>query len=105
MAWIIQIRRATTAAMLLLLASVGCGGYGPVSSESYEYAKALYSVTNRQAGDKLVEMESQIDDAATANEISAKESAWLKAIIADAQQGDWKTANKACRQMMMDQVE
>jgi hypothetical protein len=82
----------------------GCGGYGAVSPLTYDYAKALYSITNRKAEDKLADVEAQITAASVAGKMSAEEADWLKAIVADAKSGDWESANRAARQIMEDQV-
>jgi hypothetical protein len=82
----------------------GCGGYGAVSPVTYEYAKALYSITNRKAEDKLADVEAQITTASAAGKMSAEEADWLMAIVSDAKSGDWESANQAARQIMEDQV-
>ncbi len=86
------------------MASAGCGGYGAVSPTTYEYAKALYSVTNRQASDRLDEVSSQIESARTTGEISDEEAGWLNDIVEQGRAGDWQSANQAARQIMEDQV-
>jgi len=93
------------AAALLLLLVAGCSSYGKISPLAYEYAKALYSITNRQAEEKLAEVQDGIEAAVAAGELSDREGRWFRDIIADAQQGKWKEANQACRAMMTDQVE
>ncbi len=92
----------------ILLGSVlflGCGGYGKVSPETYEFAKALYSATNRQSTESLDRAEEMVLAARDAQELPAEESAWLLAIVADARNGDWEGANREARRLMTDQVE
>ncbi|MEM9353015.1 MAG: hypothetical protein AAGA92_08375 [Planctomycetota bacterium] len=84
---------------------VGCGGYGKVSPETYEYAKALYSITNRQSSERLDRAEEMILAARDAQELPAAESEWLLAIVADARGGDWEGASQEARRLMDDQVD
>jgi len=75
-----------------------------VSPDTYQYAKALYSVTNRQQVERLEPVSAQIEQARQAGELPQREAGWLQAIVDDARTGDWQTANSAARQMMQDQV-
>ena len=86
------------------LLSAGCGGYGQLSPTAYEYAKALYSITNRQASDALDPVSDQIADSLSAGELSPSEAEWLTELIDDSRTGDWQAANQAARKMMEDQV-
>jgi hypothetical protein len=95
---------ALLVAAALCVPVAGCGGYGAVSPVTYEYAKALYSITNRKAEDKLADVEAQITAASAAGKMSADEANWLMTIVADAKSGDWETANQAARQIMEDQI-
>ena len=98
---------AARVALLLsapLLAATGCGGYGEVSPTTYQYAKALYSVTNRQQTAQLDTVSAQIEQARESGELPDREAGWLQAIVDDARAGDWKTANSAAREMMQEQV-
>lgn len=91
--------------LLTCLAVVaGCNDYGSISPTAYEYAKALYSITNRQAEEKLGEVRQQIDAAAAEGDLTDREARWLKKIVDDAEDGDWRAANKASRAMMEDQI-
>ena len=95
---------AVSPLLACLLFVVGCGGYGEVSPTAYEYAKALYSLANRQAADRLDEVELQIDTALEAGEITDYEAGWLRDILEDARNEDWNAAQKAARRIMDDQV-
>ena len=98
-------RRQTAAVLLTLLTLLlGCG-YGKVSPTTYEFAKALVSVTSRRASDRLPELETRIGEAAAAGELTETEAVWLMAIVNDAQQEKWAAASAAARQIMDDQVE
>ena len=88
----------------LILSTLGCGGYGEVSPTAYEYAKALYSITNRKAQDRLELVDAQIDTAHDEGKLTDQESQWLLDIVEEANGGDWQSANRASRRMMEDQV-
>ena len=89
---------------LMLCLCLGCSDYPEISPTAYQYAKALYSVTNRQRGEKLDAMSDLIASAHDRGEISAGEDAWLEAIIEDARRGEWQAAQRESRKMMDDQV-
>jgi hypothetical protein len=93
----------TVSCLCGLLVVTGCG-YGEVSPKTYEYAQALYSITNRQADEKLAEFESQIGQAATNGELSEDEVGLLRDIVATANGGDWKAAQQECRELMEAQI-
>lgn len=91
-------------AALVLLTMSGCG-YGHVSSTGYEYAKALYSLSNRQSAARVEPVQAQIDAAAESGELPAQEAEWLLGICEQCRNGDWESAQASARQMMVDQVE
>ena len=81
-------------------------GYGTVSPDAYQVAQALYSSCLAKSEVRLEAVESTVNDAGEQPlEITAKEQRWLKAMIADAKAGDWRSAAADARQMMEDQVE
>lgn len=90
-----------TLAMLTL--TQGCG-YGEVSPTAYQYAKALYSISNRQAEHQLDAVTQQIQESQQQGELQGSEAAWLQSIIEQAREGQWKEANQAARQIMEDQI-
>ncbi|WP_425399599.1 hypothetical protein [Aeoliella sp.] len=92
-----------TLPLLALLLAPGCG-YGEVSTKAYEYSKALYSITNRQAEGKLDEVTAQIAQAADDGQLSDAEAGMLQAIVDKAVSGDWKAANRDARALMEAQV-
>lgn len=96
---------ASILAALLATATIpDCGGYGEVSPAAYDYATALYSITNRRAEDKLEAIGEQIKSARETGNLSQQEAEWLEAILSDARHGNWESAAKACRTMMEDQA-
>ncbi|MEM8865385.1 MAG: hypothetical protein AAGF31_07520 [Planctomycetota bacterium] len=90
-------------AALLVASLLGCG-YGEVSPQAYQYAKAIYNIAGRQASERIAPFREQVRAAHADGEISEQELAWLEAIADDAQAGNWKPATKAARRMMEDQV-
>ena len=63
-------------AAIALLTLNGCG-YGPISSTGYEYAQALYSLSNRQSADRVDAVQAQIDAVAQSGELPSQEAEWL----------------------------
>ncbi|MEM8944332.1 MAG: hypothetical protein AAGD11_04040 [Planctomycetota bacterium] len=91
-----------------LVASValcGCGQYESVSPEAYQYSKALYSVCNQHDEPRLADVAGQIETAATGSQLTAREAAWLNAIVVTAQAGEWQNASRDARALMEAQVE
>ncbi|MDG2409985.1 MAG: hypothetical protein P8M53_13330 [Pirellulales bacterium] len=89
----------------LLCLSVGCSDYQGISPTAYQYAKALYNVTNRKRSEKLDQVSDLIAVSRQDGQITEQEVEWLERIIEDARDGDWQTAQKTARQMMSDQVQ
>ena len=81
-----------------------CNKYGEISPVAYEYAKALYAVTNRKATDRLDDVQQQIENAEDHHELSTKEARWLLQIVQLARQEDWQSASQKARQMMEEQI-
>lgn len=97
--------RTTYACLALALTlAVGCGGYGEVSPVAYDYAMALYSLSNQKAADRVPAVAEQVEASHQAGDISDREARWLQGILSDAESGDWKSAAKQARRMMEDQV-
>ena len=91
-------------AVVMVLPLGGCG-YGRMSSTGYEYAKALYSLSNRQSAHRVDDVQLQIDAAAESGELPDQEAQWLRAICDDCRDGNWDSAQCDARRMMEDQVE
>ncbi|MEM9185341.1 MAG: hypothetical protein AAGB00_02445 [Planctomycetota bacterium] len=86
------------------VAAAGCGGYGEVSPEAYQHAKAIYNIAGRKAADRIDPFCEKLDAAQARGEVSATEAAWLHAIADDARRGDWQAASRAARQLMEEQI-
>jgi len=98
-----RYRSRIAAAILLGVMAVGCG-YGEVSPQTYELAKAIYNVCNRQQTEKLPVVAGLIDSSLEEGKITEQEAGWLRDLIQQAEQGDWETATQKSRRMMEDQV-
>ena len=92
------------ACAVVLTIVTGCG-YGEVSPKTYEYTQALYSITNRQAAEKLGEFEAKLDLARTTGELNESEVELLQGIAETAKGGDWKAAQQDCRGLMEAQIQ
>ena len=99
-----RFRTWCLAMALVLVSMAGCGGYGDISPAAYDYAMALYAITNRRAEYKLEEVGRQIEGSHQRGELSDEEAQWLGDIVDNAQAGEWERANRASRSMMEDQV-
>ena len=93
------------ASILLLIVLTGCSDYQGISPTAYQYAKALYNVTNRKRGEKLDEVNNLITSSKREGTITTQEANWLREIVDDAREGNWEAAQKTARQMMRDQVQ
>ena len=89
-------------------------GYGKVSPDAYEAAKAIYGACMSESGERLRLVTSLVDgdsdgdsgdDSIRKLEISDTERQWLQLMIEKAEGGDWKVAAAQARQMMKDQVD
>jgi len=92
-----------TSLLAAVVTIAGCS-YGEVTPVTYEYAKALYSITNRKDATRLDQVHSQVETALAQQELSEREARWLHQIVEDAAAGRWEKANRAARQMMEDQL-
>jgi hypothetical protein len=102
---VIRHRLLKVLACSLLCLSVGCSDYQGISPTAYQYAKALYNVTNRRRSEKLDQVSDLIAVSKQEGQITEQEVEWLERIIEDARDGDWQTAQKMARRMMSDQVQ
>ena len=90
--------------VLFVLAFTGGCGYGEVSPTTYEYAKSLYSISNRKLADRLDGLSEQIAACCQSGEVTNQEAQWLGEIIESARKEEWQKAMKAARRIMEDQV-
>ena len=91
-------------AIFISIFMFGCG-YPKVSTQSYEYAKAIYGLTNRKDQSRIDLLREQISQAASQSEITQSEVEMLNDILDDAAAGNWKSASQSARSLMMAQVD
>lgn len=80
------------------------GGYGEISPTAYDDAKAVYSISNRRAAERIESASAQIALELRKGGLSEKEAAWLTDILDTAKAGDWSAATHAARRLMEDQA-
>jgi len=90
--------------LLVTLPFVGCG-YGEVTPRGYDYAKALYSICNRQDSSRLEQFVGLIESDLQEGKISQQEADWFRDIADRASAGDWQSANVSARELLEDQVQ
>ena len=90
--------------MLTICLLPGCGSYGEISPQAYQYSQALYSICNRCDEAKLARLVDQLAIAREKQELTGTEAAWLNDIVATAKAGEWPAATLAARQLMEDQI-
>ena len=98
-------RKRLALVVLVALGLAGGCGYGEVSPATYQYAKALYNITNRKLENRLPAVEQQIAASAEAGDVLPHEVSWLQAIIDSAKNDKWQKAMRAARRMMEDQID
>ncbi|MEO0529391.1 MAG: hypothetical protein AAF266_02315 [Planctomycetota bacterium] len=86
------------------VALVGCG-YGKVSPQAYEHAKAIYTLANMKAAAAIDETEAAITADAKAGLITEEEAGWLTDLCDECRAGDWESAQSSARRMMDEQAE
>ena len=90
--------------LLISFGIVGCG-YGEVSQRGYKHATALYAICNRRDAARLDTYAELAENDFLMGEISEQEASWIRAIVAQARDGEWEAACDEVRQVMEDQVE
>jgi hypothetical protein len=86
------------------ITSSGCNSYGRVSPASYDFAMAIYSISNTKSADKLPTFEQKLAEAKQTGSVTAQEAEWLEEILESANAGEWQTAAVASRTMMAEQA-
>lgn len=99
------ILSACVALMFAILLCVrGCGRYGDVNALTFEYAKALYAACNARQPERLRLCVNLITAAESSQQISTRESRYLREIIDAARAEEWDDAQGMARQLMIDQA-
>jgi hypothetical protein len=104
--WVMVVPAAAFFLVLVIaLAVSGCSQYGEVSKDAYDIALALHLQSRRQTPMKLPELTERIDTAEAEGRLNSRESRWLKAILRDAEAGDWERVTAASRSLMEAQIQ
>lgn len=90
--------------LLSLVGSSGCSSYGRVSPASYDFAAAMYSISNTKSADRLPTFEQKLAEAKQGGSVTAQEAQWLEEILESARAGEWQSAAVASRTMMVEQA-
>jgi hypothetical protein len=90
--------------LIFTIACSGCSSYGRVSPASYDFAMAMYSISNTKSADKLPTFEQKLAEAKQGGTLTAQEAQWLEEILESARAGEWQSAALASRAMMAEQA-
>jgi hypothetical protein len=88
---------------LFLLAATGCGSHPPLKRPSYDLAKALYAVCNRQSTEGLQKFETVLTESIAEGKVGPNEESALRAIAEIAAAGDWQAAREEARELIASQ--
>jgi len=64
----------------------------------------LYSICNQKDEPRLARFVAIVEQSKAAGELQPDEILWIEGIVQQAQTGDWSTAARNARRLMMDQV-
>ena len=96
--------RLRSLAVLALLTLAGCTRYPQVDFENLEYVAAIRTACSAQNPEWLAQTAAAIEKARTDGTMSDDEYAACRAIIAQAEAGDWKAAEMECFRFQQDQL-
>ena len=88
---------------LALLAATGCGSHPSLERPSYDLAKALYAVCNRQSTEGLQKFETVFTESIAEGKVGPNEESALREIAAVAAAGDWQAAQELARELIASQ--
>ena len=88
---------------IALLALVGCADHPPLERPSYDLAKALYAVCNRQSTEHLAKFDEVLAEAIAAGKVGPQEEAALRQIAQEAAAGEWYDAQEMARELIASQ--
>lgn len=87
----------------LVLVIAGCGGYGEVSKQTYDFATALYPACLAKSEERVEKVEALLDDETRTDQMSEEELGWIRDIVSQAKAGKWESAAAAAKRMLKDQ--
>jgi predicted small lipoprotein YifL len=86
-----------------VLAAAGCGSHPPLERPSYDLAKALYAVCNRQSTEGLQKFDTVLAESIAEGKVGPNEETALREIAAVAAAGDWQAAQEQARELIAGQ--
>jgi hypothetical protein len=87
----------------LMVCAVGCADHPPLERPSYDLAKALYAVCNRQSTEHLAKFDEVLAESIAAGKVGAEEEAALRQIAQEAAAGQWHDAQEMARELLASQ--
>ena len=87
----------------LITGVIGCADHPPLKRPSYDLAKALYAVCNRQSTDHLAKFDEVLAEAIVAGEVGPQEESALREIAQVAAAGEWYDAQEMARALIASQ--
>ena len=88
---------------VMLAGVVGCADHPPLERPSYDLAKALYAVCNRQSTEHLAKFDEVLSTAIAAGEVGPQEESALREIAQVAAAGEWYDAQEMARALIASQ--
>jgi hypothetical protein len=89
--------------LALALILTGCTNHPPLERPSYDLAKALYAVCNRQSTEHLAKFDEVLAEAIAAGKVGPQEESALRKIAQVAAAGDWYDAQEMARELIASQ--
>jgi predicted small lipoprotein YifL len=90
-------------AIALMMTLAGCADHPPLERPSYDLAKALYAVCNRQSTEHLAKFDEVLAEAIAAGKVGPQEEAALRQIAQEAAAGKWYDAQEMARELIASQ--
>ena len=88
---------------VMLAGVIGCADHPPLERPSYDLAKALYAVCNRQSTEHLAKFDEVLTKAIAAGEVGPQEESALREIAQVAAAGEWYDAQEMARALIASQ--
>jgi len=96
--------RQRSAKAILTIALVttltGCADHPPLERPSYDLAKALYAVCNRQSTEHLAKFDEVLAESIAAGKVGPQEESALREIAEVAAAGEWYDAQEMARELI-----
>jgi hypothetical protein len=88
---------------MAFVTALGCANHPPLERPSYDLAKALYAVCNRQSTEHLAKFDEVLTKAIAAGEVGPQEESALREIAQEAAAGEWYDAQEMARELIAGQ--